>query len=521
MIEMHNAIPESPYAGLWAAVALSHGSNEHVRASVILKSVVQRIEKQREIDPERHRMTLASANNNLAVCLIKSKRGDSAAAKLVEAIESCPQVPAVVRSNAHLLNEATSGLSPVVFSPNGRTKLLRALATANSPGSGTEMQGLHYSLDFDLPESFNGAQKISGIDSPRSDLMLLAQGTGFVVAPGLVLTSRQVVETTNYNGPKLLTIVTNPSASTWRSELVESVKIHGVKRYATSATIASYNSGSTAYFTNYVYIPLASGHSDAELAALVVPNLNVSPLEIAKSSPVSGSDLQIVGYGRGKDAITSGLQVERGVVVGNSTTSVSSLSPLTSSFGNSRVMQTTARVMGGNRGAPITDKDNNVVGIAFDTPAGGTNAAGWFFGASELRRWFYKNVQTASILDPDPQKSPAERDAALRSATIPVFCWGLRGPSSQQVFSRLTDSSRLNGSVYIRDGWCVACDGTGFFDCPNKLCNKGAVAGRASRQLGTTVDGTPIRGSTVTREVCPTCRGRGIEPCPHCKGGRL
>ncbi len=50
LLEIHNSIPESPYAGLWAAVALSAGSNEYSRAAVLLKQLIGRIEKQQEVD---------------------------------------------------------------------------------------------------------------------------------------------------------------------------------------------------------------------------------------------------------------------------------------------------------------------------------------------------------------------------------------------------------------------------------------------------------------------------------------
>ncbi|QDT11326.1 S1 family peptidase [Planctomycetes bacterium K23_9] len=523
LLKIHNAVPESPYAGLWASVALSQGSNEYSRAEVVLRDVIRRIEKQQAFDPSRHTMTFASASNNMSVCVLKDRRGDAAAARMVAAINARPQIPSVIRHNAQLLNELTTEASFINFSSSTRSRLLEALALGDSAGAGTKLPaGWHYSLDFDVPRDSAGAEKEEGIDAPRAELQLLAQGSGFVVAPGIVLTSRRVVETTNYRGPKLVTVLTNPTDRVWKGEIVDGITIQATRTVASSGRVTTGRFGNIPtgeVYTNYDYVRSPDGHSGAELAALRVPNLGIKPVAVTKESPSRNTPIKICGFGRSKNAVRQGLHFEEGVVLDS--TLVARGVSLDGLIDSSRVSFTSARVLGGNRGGPIVNAQNQLVGIAFSTPTGGDKAKGLFFGASELRNWFYKNNQTASVLDPDTDATPEERHATLVNATIPVFCWGLRQPSNSSVFSKVADGSRSSGTVYVRDNWCIACKGRGFIDCPVKGCKDGTVTVRVPTKLAKLRNGKTVMGRLPTPKKCDHCRGKGGQICPHCKDGRL
>ncbi len=531
LLGLHNDIPESPYAGLWAAVANISADNNHKAASSILRNVIKRIEEQQEVDPERHSMTLASANNNLAVCFIKARRGDSATMCMVKAMESRPAIPTILLSNALTLNEtATTAGSLISFSKSSTSRLYDAINNANSVGAGTKLaSGWHYSLDFNLPEGSAGSEKIDGIESPGPQFKLLAQGSGFVAAPGIVLTSKNVVETTNYRGPKLLTVVTNPTASNYKSERVSEVVIQAVKsvvtggQTSTSNTSASFFPGESIQtinsYTNYDYVRSQDGHAGAELAALRVSNLRITPLEVAESSPPQNSDCVVWGFGRGSGAVANGIQSEVGRVLEAQTINGKNRGT-SGQFSNSRVIQTSSRVLGGNRGGPVLDKMGVVVGIAFDTPIGGTNANGWIFGSTEMRRWFDRNVQTVQLTDPTNNSGPEARRAALSNAVLPVFVWGIRDDSSD-VFSVVTEGGSTNGGLSIRDGWCIACDGKGITDCLD--CQNGR-RNVGMKTFSTGIDPITGRPRTMTRGVtasCTSCSGSGNQSCRHCNAGRL
>jgi hypothetical protein len=284
LIALHNQYVESPYAGLWASVTLCLARNEHTRADSLLRQTILRIEKQQKNDPSRHRMTLCSANNNLAVCMVKARKGDSAATRMIEAIGLANTIPSVVSSNARLLNECTADInSGITFSPSVRLKLLEAVALANSAGGTTELsQGWHYSLDFDIPSDVAAATKIAGIDVPRSGLKLLSSGSGLVVAPGVVMTSRRVIETTNYRGAKLVTVLSKNENNEYRSETVDGVLVERDRLMMDGGMIAVSSDNHQEAWTSFNWIRSADGDSGAELAALRVPGLKTVPVAIAE-----------------------------------------------------------------------------------------------------------------------------------------------------------------------------------------------------------------------------------------------
>jgi hypothetical protein len=304
--------------------------------------------------------------------------------------------------------------------------------------------------------------------------------------------------------------LTHQDGSRYRSELVQNLLVQETRSVATSATAATFADGSSGVWTNYKYARPEGGELGAELAALRVPGITNVPLEIAERDPDNGTELSIFGYSRGNRMLTDGLQEERGRAIA------------AAGLRSSRTVSTSARVVGGNRGGPVIDSQGVVIGIAFDTPPGGFEEQGLFFGAGELRRWFYHHVQTSQLSDVQLEMPATGRLERVRASTVPVLCWGLERKSEQQIFSDFADNSRSGGGVYLRDGWCVACDGKGVRDCAVSGCNNGVIAGRGSKSLG--ID--PVSGKerivpTVVKERCSACSGRGTRPCLHCKGGRI
>jgi DnaJ-class molecular chaperone len=85
----------------------------------------------------------------------------------------------------------------------------------------------------------------------------------------------------------------------------------------------------------------------------------------------------------------------------------------------------------------------------------------------------------------------------------------------------MSTSAGVTDQLFVRDGWCIACDGMGIQKCLNKNCRNGVIVGREDMQVATDLRGKPIYGKSVTRDTCPTCDGRGGEPCRHCNGGKL
>ncbi|QDV42252.1 hypothetical protein Enr13x_20970 [Stieleria neptunia] len=98
LLEIHKVVPESPYAGIWAAAGISEGENDNSFAQRLLQQSIERIKQQQQSLPNRHRITLASAYNNLGVVSLKERGANQAAASLVNAIKTSSVVPAAPKA---------------------------------------------------------------------------------------------------------------------------------------------------------------------------------------------------------------------------------------------------------------------------------------------------------------------------------------------------------------------------------------------------------------------------------------
>ena len=179
--------PTATYASLWAGVAVAAALNEPERAATQLREALKSIKEQQKIDPSRHRRTLVSYYNNLAICSLRSKDFESASDEFLKAFEVMEKTPPVLQHNLIQMRELLPGVTT-------KNKLLRALEKLPAMESKIKMQpGWYYSLDLQPPDSLGNELPVLGIEPPTPSLELIASGTGVVCAAGHVLTVRQVV----------------------------------------------------------------------------------------------------------------------------------------------------------------------------------------------------------------------------------------------------------------------------------------------------------------------------------------
>ncbi len=309
-MQLHRDFPDSPYAGLWGAVALSEGNNEYEKAEKILRQTIDRINLQREVVNTRHAMTLCSAYNNLAIMHVKSKRGDYATTALVRSLGTATQIPFVVDHNAQQLTEfAELEGSAIKLSEANRKALTLALASKSSSAPASKMRlGWHYSLDFDIPSNSVASQKVVGIDPPIAGMELVGMGTGFVVAPGVVLTSRQLIEDMNNYNVRLLTSTAKEFDGTRKTYRVQTVHSKSTARIASEEVEVGGAFGGTFTFTRFEYFYPRVGSTNGEIAALKIPGFPVKPAKFGRQDPVSEADIAVLGYERGSDILANGVK---------------------------------------------------------------------------------------------------------------------------------------------------------------------------------------------------------------------
>ncbi|MEM8733011.1 MAG: trypsin-like peptidase domain-containing protein, partial [Planctomycetota bacterium] len=256
------------------------------------------------------------------------------------------------------------------------------------------------------------------------------------------------------------------------------------------------------------------GEPASEVIALLAPGLRVKPAVISDEAPLMGDTVSLLGYRRGPDLLTEGLQTKVGQV-----TEVTRVDDVRRGASRKAHIEVDIRIEGGSRGGAMMDGLGAVCGIAFDFTR---NAGrGKFFEIESVRRWIDMYVPTAQIDEVDLSTvRDQDLEPRTRSAVVPVFIWAEREEGTSDTFSQVANSSTASGGLYIRDPWCLNCSGTGVVQCLN--CSNGIVSRKTRTQVGVNqVTGQPIYGNKVLREACPNCSGRGGFDCKQCTQGKI
>ncbi len=484
---IHVQLRESPYAGLWAAVAESAGLNNTKEADKLLSEVKRRIEIQQKANPVAHQQTLASTFNNLAVCEVKQGNGNTAANYLVSALKVNQSVTPIFARNVNQLLAVPEG-AKMALNREAKQKLSKALSISDLKAIDAKTQsGWQYSLDFDIPDGSSAARRIEGIEPPMAGMELMSIGTGVVMADGIVVTAKRNIE--QLHAP--VVTVAYPKGRSWDTRVARSILYEGSR-----ATIESGSAGvvgnQVVFMTNFKVISPNPGSPAAEVAALHVGSIPIKPALTAKRSPESGAVLTLKNYSRSVESIADGLFSKNAAV--------KSVGP---------VIEVTDLVDGGAIGGVLVDEANAVVGLVYDFEGDVSAKA---FNISQVRDWFRRNVKTTELKTDDGTAKDTND-----SAIVLVMSWAFR---PRTLFSALTDSSKPSGQMFLVDSWCLSCDGKGFHKCTT--C-KGTGVAIERRQEVTGFDpkiGPIVSGRQYTH-ACPTCNGNRFFKCQACVEGRL
>lgn len=462
------------------------------RAEANFQACVARRISWREELSSAESANLSAALNNLAIAELRQGQYTSALGRWSQAIEVAPITPEIVQNlgrivylsrpdvRAALGKRATLSLSDseqrraeALFTRAGRG----AAGVTFDPRTGWLYMGDIAERIVDKPDVAKKPQ-IIGDEDPFRNLRHASSGTGFVIAPGFVMTNAHVAE----------------DASGFY--LVEPGRLE-VKLPATAHVVST--------------------RPELDLAILHCPRLKAPPLDFAPKLPELAAEVRLVGFPLPGDLGLS-LKVTGGLVSG--------LPPHAGMEGELKACREwllyDAVINGGNSGGPACNKFGQVVAvntaILMNRAQGGGYAAGI---GSNLAIPFLEDNLKGIRAKWHSEETPAltwEQSVARVSAST-VYVMNLQDPASLDLAGRFADARSRKGSwSAFEDPWCMACHGSGECKCRNRNCNNGKVDGYRTETVPL------LNGGALSKKVridvaCPACSGKGRIRCESCSNG--
>jgi hypothetical protein len=489
---LHQDWPTSPYAGLALAVRLSGLQNQPEKAMPLLRQVVQRIETQRMLSPEAHRVTLTSVYNNAAICSIKGKKADVAMASLVKALEQA-HLPVVIHNAEQLLEFGGATKGPLTLTEGQRERLGKAL-TQKPTGQTSELKrGWHYCMLIDDARSRATAETLGGLVPPAEGLELREVTTGVAIGPNTLLAPAATIRE-QLRDLKALSVMVR-SEGTWIAHSVEQIvmQVGGMPQQPAvrGLQIRDVSSFATPGVT---------------WAALQVPTGQFQPATFESSRGNAGGGLansgptgplELAFFRARPEMLTEGYETR----------------PLEISAVGLATGTLPGELLPEERGAAAINPLGLVRGLAFHQLQASTKQ-GQLVGAEQLNAWAQRHLQLELKL------AAPEETADVKESVVPVLFWGSPPPVSESGVALLASRNEPGAGAVAVDMWCVPCSGKGFYRCPN--CIRGVVTVKETAPTGINpVNGSVIYGPVSVSSPCKNCSASGALKCPHCDGGRI
>ena len=486
---LHKQYRRGSVAGLYlsCARAVVGGKVGLAEAKQVADETISRLRLVQKEMPDSQKLTMMSALNNRAVIAIRERKADEAVRYLIDAAGQFEDVPFVVYHNSTLLLEVSSMPKTILdLDRRSRSKLVSLLARKKpeSPGAAIPQRYL-YSLAHD---PFNFA---TAADRPVADLpvptkretelapiapgyQIVGSGSGFLIAPRMVLTNRHVVK----DGKK-----------GYRYRVVNE---SGLKNGVLASVVK---------VSNIEEVDLAILELEVDVAQ--------TPLTIRSSSAQLGEPFSVLGYPN-PEVFEYTLTVSRGTV-----------NKLIKDGKN--VLHDTA-TNGGNSGGPCLDDFGNVLAVHYMTVDAGSSLRKYAVSNTAVLE-FLQGVngysQSTELSDKLPLPEIVQK---VKDSVFLIECWAspdaVRKETSSAVAKNNDISVTLRAYSLILDLTCLQCKGTGFQECGN--CRKGVVQVSRSTQVGfNEVTKQPVYADLFYPEKCPICKGKGGTPCRECVNGQL
>ena len=321
-----------------------------------------------------------------------------------------------------------------------------------------------------MPSTAASFTDARGLTSSGEPLRLLDRGygSGFVVAPGLVVTNRHVVLGDG-------------------GEVVPAVKV------------ALPDGGRETVLGRVLAVA-----ADRDLALVEAPGLAAPPLQVRDEEPARSEDLMIFGYPL-PTAMGVSLKATRGVVTG------------APSVEKNGMFTTDAAASPGNSGGPVVDDQGRVIGVltAKDNPLFQllSKSADYTYAVSaeDLRAFLERSAPPRPPAE--PRQTPADWAAVDRLVAASTVML-----TACDVEDRLDVTLPFAKSYTLEDRTCPSCMGKGFVGCTG--CTGGNISYPQQVRTGyNRLTKRPIYTTKYFKRDCPSCRN-GTVACPGCRGAK-
>jgi S1-C subfamily serine protease len=497
---LHKQYRSGSAAGLYLSCvrAADGGKVGLADAKQVADETITRLRRVQKQIPDSQKQTLMSALNNRAVIAIRERKATEAVRYLVDAAAQFEDVPFVVYHNSTLLLEVSSLPKTILnLDRRSRSELVELLARKKpeSPGAAIPQRYL-YSYAHDPFSSPTVADKpVADLPVPKSreteltpiapGYQLRGFGSGFLIAPGIVLTNAHVVQ----DGKK-----------GFRYRVVNE---SGLK----NGVLASVGKVSSIKEVDLAILEL-------EVAAAQ------TPLTIRSSSAQLGESFSVLGY-PDPTLFEPTLTFSHGTV--------------NKLIKDGKNVLHDASTNGGNSGGPCLDDCGNVLavlcafyaskvvdrGAGLEVDGNQRNLAVSNTAVLEFLKGVNGYSQSTELLDKLPLPEIVQK---VKESVFLIECWAspdaVRQKTSSAVAKNNDISNTLRAYRLLPDLTCLQCNGTGFQDCGN--CRQGVVQVSKKTQVGfNEVTKERIYADLFYPEKCPICKGKGGGPCRACVNGQL
>jgi S1-C subfamily serine protease len=486
---LHKQYRRGSVAGLYlsCAHAAVGGKVGLAEAKQIADETISRLRLVQKEFPDSQRQTLMSALNNRAVIAIRERKADEAVRYLIDAAEQFEDVPFVVYHNSTLLLEVSSIPKTILdLDRNTRSKLVQLLARKKpeSPGAAIPQRYL-YSLAHDPFSSPTVADKpVSDLPEPNkreTELSPIAPGyqfhsfgSGFLIAPGIVLTNAHVVK-------------------------------YGKKGFR-------YRVRNESGFKNGILarVGKVSNIEEVDLAILELEVAVAQPPLTIRSSPAQlGEPFSVLGY-PDPEVFEPTLTVSHGTV--------------NKLIKDGKNVMHDAATNGGNSGGPCLDDCGNVFAVHYLSIDAGSSLRKCAVSNTAVLE-FLKGVngysQSTELLDKLPLPEIVQK---AKESVFLIERWASPDAVRKEYYSAVAEKNDITTTLrtfsLLPDLTCLPCSGTGFQKCGN--CRQGVVQVPRMTQVGfNQTTKKPVYAELFYSEKCPICKGKGGVPCRECVNGQL